>query len=1247
MLLTACGQSAQTPTVADEPEDTAPVVVEPEQEDAAAEPLVFSDQPANVFRAKFEGSNVAGKGEAVDGVYRFTATKTDGEAWHVKLESNYMTVPGRDYRVTYHFKSDVAGTVKFGDFQEFAIRKGENTVTGQVSAVNGYTYLDLQLGALKPFTIDFTSIEVDEMETEADYENVMTVPIAWSSEGAVYVQHDPGYFYKLDRHVDGVTMKVEEIPFSAEVWMSRLYVKTAAILEPGALYRVSADVSATHEMDMEVCFNNGDNEKGYGAFYGQRMGDMSKRTFQQLIDLRSPGSEGGEVVLQFAFGKSPDGSQVTVDNIRVEKVHEHYTNMLPVGFAMNASVPAGLDYTDIPKEYTPVALNQFSYDGVDSVYELHEPEYTTALHEAADSATLDIVTSPAPAPDSVWKVKLFVDTGVKLQADKAYRISADVSATKDFGYELCYNNGGTEKGVGALYGLAATADAKTIVYEVTGKDADLVLQFALGNAASGTSVTVKNVKVEALTGVKSDVTWNSTLAYPNTTDSNDNLFLLETVDDLHNNNVGATMERKGNGATVIVNAPGADWHIKFYVRPGQTLAASKTYVVAMDVDGGATGHTYTACYKSTGNGKEDGFGTETIGASGTVYHVITPDNGNAGDMEIVLKLGALPGGTAVTVNNVRIYEQKNNNYDFNLVQEAGSNAHLVKNGQSATATITTPHADWHVKLFGLPGGEKVYAGNNYLIAVDVGPSPEFPVVYKSWYESDPGRAEDVLGNETVAASDVQRTVWRPFSVTEGTAGEPQIVMKIGALPANTEVAVSNVRLLEEIFASPAAGNGNNFSTEFLWGTAGTMTGDGNSATATVDKPGADWHVKFYAKPDVTLVSGKTYEISMDVAGATGYTAFYKSVVHGGEDSLGKEDITATGTVSKIVKPDDTTAGKFEILCKLGALPQGSKVTISNIQVHEVVMTPGENQTANLKYDSVGSFSFNADGGYKTKLTQAADSVAFVIDEAPAERHPWNVKLNVGTGFVPQNGQYYQVKFDIKAEKSQRAFEVFYDGKREEAYGAVRHISLTGGEWQTVSTYVQGFSDQGELKVQIRLGETDDTSGNSYTIRNVQVEKVTFETLVRTAYREATELWTHEDYAGTLITTGYSASARLTKTPAQGKEAWKTKLFVETGAKLQAGQKYRITFTVVGSNGMPYEICLNNGGEEKGLGGIFGLSGNPGGEPITYVTTPDKDIDLVLQFSLGNAASGNTLTVRNLRVEKAGASSLVSHTTYTF
>ena len=100
------------------------------------QPDPVSVEKTGLFAAKFEGSDVEGTAEAVDGVYRFSATKTDGEAWHVKLESNYPTVAGRDYRVTYRFRSDVAGKVKFGDFQEFEIEEGENTVTGVINNSN-------------------------------------------------------------------------------------------------------------------------------------------------------------------------------------------------------------------------------------------------------------------------------------------------------------------------------------------------------------------------------------------------------------------------------------------------------------------------------------------------------------------------------------------------------------------------------------------------------------------------------------------------------------------------------------------------------------------------------------------------------------------------------------------------------------------------------------------------------------------------------------------------------------------------------------------------------------------------------------------------------------------------------------------------------------------------------------------------------------------------------------------------------
>ena len=132
----------------------------------AADAAAQKKSAAPLFGAKFEGDKVAGTAEFVDGVYRIAATKTDGESWHIKLECNYPTVTGHEYRVTYRFRSNVAGTVKFGDLQEFKISKGNNKLTGLVIAKDGTSYLDLQLGALGPFTIDFSEIEVVEMQDD-------------------------------------------------------------------------------------------------------------------------------------------------------------------------------------------------------------------------------------------------------------------------------------------------------------------------------------------------------------------------------------------------------------------------------------------------------------------------------------------------------------------------------------------------------------------------------------------------------------------------------------------------------------------------------------------------------------------------------------------------------------------------------------------------------------------------------------------------------------------------------------------------------------------------------------------------------------------------------------------------------------------------------------------------------------------------------------------------------------------------
>ena len=367
---------------------------------------VFSDRPepvhlqTDLFRAKFEGSEVAGSGEVVDGVYRFTATQTDGEAWHVKLESNYPTVSGRDYRVTYRFTSDVAGKVKFGDFQEFEIQKGENSVTGMMIASSGTSYLDLQLGMLPPFTIDFTEIEVEEFADEVDYEDALEAPVNFEKESIVFERHDQGYAPIFTRSSDGVSINYVSTAWDAGVWKSRLYIKTGLIPEAGVRYRITADVSCDQELPFEVLFNNDEEEKGYGALYGQHLDAGETKTCEAVI---IGGGGGDDLVLQFSLGEVPEGATVDIRNLRVEKILDHYKNMLPYGFALDKEIATGRMLTSrVPSAYKELPLTNFSFSGTDTVYEGHDGDYVVELEEGSSSATLKILQAPAEGR-GVWK----------------------------------------------------------------------------------------------------------------------------------------------------------------------------------------------------------------------------------------------------------------------------------------------------------------------------------------------------------------------------------------------------------------------------------------------------------------------------------------------------------------------------------------------------------------------------------------------------------------------------------------------------------------------------------------------------------------------------------------------------------------------------------------------------------------------------------------------------------------------------
>ena len=1407
LLLAACGQQGSPAATRDE--GTISAASQPLAARGGGQPDIFAAagtiEPTHVetdlFRAKFEGSEVAGTGEVVDGKYRFTATETDGEAWHVKLESNYPTVSGRDYRVTYRFTSDVAGKIKFGDFQEFDIQKGENTVTGIMIASGGTSYLDLQLGMLPPFTIEFSEIEVEEYADVVDLEDALETPVNFEKESLVYERHDQGYAALFTRQPDKISLNYVAASWEPGVWKSRLYIHTGLVPQAGVRYRITADVSCDQDLPFEVLFNNDEEEKGYGALYGQNVKAGETTTIEAVI---IGGGDGDELVLQLSLGNVQEESTVEVGALHIEKIVDHYKSMLPANFALDKVIATGKMITTlIPVGYKAVPTN-VSFDGTDTVYEGHDGDYEVSLEEGSDSATLKITKAPEEGR-GVWKAKLFAATGVTLEAGSTYAISFDVSATADQAeYEACFD-GDSENAYGALYSRSLTAGGTDHVeYSITpdASHGPLTLRLQLGktDTTAGNNVTLSNIHISKLTAGEASPVELPDFKYPQGTEgSTDNgSFFLEA-----NSGAEAALTGDGSSATATVTKPGDDWHVKLYAQPGLELQAGETYTISMNVSGAAG---CTACYKNVNAGAEEGFGTEPI-VDGTITHVVTP--AESGTLEILLKIGNVPEGTAVKVSDVNIKESKPKATSilpsaiafpdsFFLETNSGAEASLSGEGGSATATVTVPGADWNVKFYVKPH-TKLEVGKTYQVSLHVSGAAGCPVCFKNlatsaeegfgvaWLGADdqtvtqtikpetegelelllkigkvpadtavtvsgvsvseltdefvdtelsgfsypvtvpdtvsPGSffleansgAAAVLGGNgssatatvTVPGADwnvklyakpnVSLEAGKRYLITMNVTGADgctacyknvtssaedgfgteiissgtvshaaapdetgalEILLKIGKVPAGTTVTVSSIQISEYKdgnvdvtpggFAYPVTTEGSfdagSFDLEANSGAEAALSGDGSSATATVTKPGADWHVKFYAKPGIELQAGKSYKITMDVTGGDGCTVSYKNTATGAEDGFGTETL-ASGTVSHTVAV--TESGPLEILLKIGNAPADTAVTVKNVKVEEIAFAPGEDIIPSFSYDSTGSVSYAADGGYIVSLDKASDSADFHILQAPAEgRNPWNVKLHVRTGFTPEANKGYRVSFDLASAKPQGTMEVFYDGSSEAAYGQLTGQSLSAGK-KTVSYTIMPGSSKGELVLQIRLGKTDGTDGNDYTVSNVKIEEVSFQTKQTPEEKAVTVLWTHETYQSTLTTTPDKATVKVGKIPAEGREPWKTKLFVNTGAKLQEGQKYRVSMIVKSIIPTPFEVCFNNGEEEKGLGAIFGLISKPSGQYVEYVTYAKQDTDLVIQLSLGNCAPPNSVILDSVRVEKAGEIQIVSDTIYSF
>ena len=1025
-----------------------------------------------MFRAKFEGNDVAGSGEAVDGVYRFNATKTDGESWHVKLECNYPTVAGRDYFVTYRFHSDVAGTVKFGDFQEFQIHKGDNSVTGILIANSGTSYLDLQLGMLPAFTIDFKEIEVEEYADEVEYEDALPAPINFERESIVYEKHDQGYAVLLNRSSDTVNVNYVASSFDAGVWKSRLYVKTGLYPELGTRYRILADVMCEEDMPFEVLFNNGDEEKGYGALYGQELTGGEVKTCEAVI---SGSGDGDELILQFSLGEAEEGSVVVVGNVHVEKINDHYTSVLPDGFALNKSVFTGKIFEElVPDSFDKLSLPATFYSGTDSVYEQHDDGYVIDMEEGGSSATMYIRQAPSNPDDrGVWKAKLYAATDANLKAGTSYLIKYDLTATRDQAeYEACFD-GDTENAYGALYGRSLKAgqtDHVEMFLTPNAAQGPLTIRLQLGktDSAAGNTFTLSNVSVESVqveydNVLPSDFSYNTGSSEPDPETEYKSVlpddFSYQSgtnVYEQHSDGYTQSVSSDGASATLNITEAPSDgrevWKSSMLIDTGVTPEAGKKYAVIFDI-AAQKDQTYEVCFSG---GEEKTYGalygqTLTAGITSGINYTFIPENID-GPLTLKLQL----------VSNLKIAEMT-----------------------SVEGTSVLPDS------FAYPTVSESEPDEEGYVEVSI-PELGFTEAHDEGYEQS----------------------------VDGTT------LKIDAVPT----------------------------------------------------PGV-WESKLYVDTGTELEAGTKYRVTANVSSDKAFD--FEILYNRGSDEKaygGLYDPSGSGSYTSEFTTGE--AGELVLQFNLGHSPADNTFTVDSVTVEKFVPAHQEEKPIPEGYREVSiepSIEAVCD---EDVYEQSLDGSSLTITTVPeTDAGVWRSKLFVDTGVELEAETKYRVTADVSSDTA-FGFEICYSsGSDEKAYGALYDPNGSGSYTNEFTT----GEEAGKLILLFQLGGSP--ANNTFTVNSVTVEKWNEETSetvkVSDAYENVTisGLSATENHGEGFEQEVDGTGLHITAIPTNG--VWKSKLFVNTGTALEAGEKYKVTANVTSNSDVDFEICYNNGSTEKG------------------------------------------------------------------
>ncbi|MBR3560080.1 MAG: hypothetical protein IKN81_00870 [Oscillospiraceae bacterium] len=1275
------------------------------EQKAMLDPLSATE---GVAYERHEAGYAVDLGREADSVtVNIAAPEAEGEraAWKARLyvDTGVELMRGVTYRVSYslaalreqsaydvHFDSSMAEDAYGVLYGRSVAAEGMDTVEYLLTpeAARGTLVLRLQLGmtGAEGNELRFANLKVEEASASAG--NVLADQLNYGTQGNISIWTNEDSRAILVGGENSATLTVTEAPrFGAEVWKIKLLAATGLRPEAGKAYRVRADLTSTAAAEYEICYNEGDFEKGYDVQYAQQL-TAGTQTIDRTIYIPTNRENAGELVLQFSLGKLAGGESVTISGIRVEEAIPAYTSVLSDDFAYNKSETT-VNYGTRATEHTTDAGASVNWGGL--VVEKSGQRANALTVESNNAVKLSVGTQEDD--NGTYTAKLHILAG-KLTAEHYYRVSFKIASPDApySEYEILYGSvlHGDGKDNDTRYGVLKQRsltgeDTVEYLFKADETDRDLVVTLQLGKTDSTKrDVTVSEFSLTDLGTDPATVPVLSTNAFT----------VQKKLDNADVTDVG-TADSNGTGGVSYQTETDADagngWKNRLYIHPaGVSLTPGESYRVRFDMqtDTAINGANLNLLWgkgvsvedhvmKAYGGGEYN----LTLEANKpyTYETRVTAAEGKT-DLAIAFQMAGVAQGTRLTFSNVRVEKINTTVESDNLVSGSFSYSDTGTDYfEPVHCEITArDDANHSVSLTCQDGGSrKLYMKNiamldvnkTYKISYQISVGAETVKTYNALYQcsgtvdSTWSRFDKAFGDRYgLPLSTQTETVAYYTRPTE--SGRPlELQLELDQLDKDTVITISNltvqeVTLSDNLGAGVTSRNldGSVYAETPIADYEATLTRSGSQTVFDVSKaPNGgdawkDFNARVFLRTGFSAAADKTYRVSFDLKAAKAQNKVV--VLYGGNEgdkAYGEQydwkfAENETKNITCVI-PANKATGDLIVQLNLGEIDQttGNTFTVSHLKVEEITYTYSTVQTgSHTKYTSY----CDVQPGYRAETASTEDAAAIALTEVPAEgTEPWKAKLFIDTGIRPQVGETYRVTLDASADKDQD-FEICYnrDGD-EKGFDAIYALHVAAGDTKTVERVFTAESS-GELIVQLSVGNA--VEPNTIRAGGLKVERITYTYTDQSAlpaalsYRTQTavDFWAHEDYTAALTGTADAATVNISKAPASGAEAWKAKLFVHTGAVLRAGGFYKVTANLSAAAAQDVDVCYNNADAEKGYGELNGVRIAKGEtrtvEKLLYVSPTREDLKaLTLQFNLGNAA--NQITVSGVKVEEVPVS----------